>query len=67
MKEIQLPLVRKEHEIRPGKRDFGYILIGLALGIAVGGIAREADGTFLIIFTIGLSLCGGSLIRSSLR
>jgi hypothetical protein len=55
-------------EPRPDKRDFGYIVIGLTLGIALGGfLTRYVDGTFLIVFTIGLSGVAVSSIRSSLR
>ena len=68
MIDTKLPAPKVSREIRPDKRDFGYVLIGLALGIAVGGwFNHYADGTFLVIFTIGLSGFGVSLIRSSLR
>ena len=55
-------------EIRPNKRDFGFILIGLAYGIILGcdlGSFLHGDHhVFLLILSIGLSFYSVRLIRS---
>jgi hypothetical protein len=42
-------------EVRPGKREFGFILIGLGLGILLGAIfSGGVHHAFLLIFTVAL-------------
>jgi len=56
----------KAHEIRPAKRDLGFILLGVSLGMCFGTAFSGGDyHVFLISFTIGLSLLGVRLICSA--
>jgi hypothetical protein len=57
---------RETREIRPGKRDFGFILIGLAIGIGLGSSFSKGDHhVFLIVLTISLASYGSRLIYSA--
>jgi len=57
---------RETREVRPGKRDFGFILIGLAIGMGLGSAFSSGDHhIFLIILTISLASYGSRLIYSA--
>jgi hypothetical protein len=62
MSENQLPGPKASAEIRPNKRDFGFVLIGIALGIAWGSALPYP---VLLILGMGLVIAGNHLISLS--
>jgi hypothetical protein len=63
--KIEIPDNPKAHEIRPGRRDFGFIVIGLTLGVCLGGAIAHIGPVFLIVFTSALAAYGVRLICSA--
>jgi hypothetical protein len=68
MSETKISFMKREfHDVRPNRRDLGFILIGLAFGLMGGTLFTQGDHhVFLLILTISLALTGTGLARKSL-
>ncbi len=62
MSENKLPDLKAPAEIRPNKRDLGFVLIGLALGLCWDSVPLPFP--FILILAMGVAVAGAGFIRS---
>jgi hypothetical protein len=60
MSENKPPDIKAPVEIRPNSRDFGFVLIGFALGICIGS---SLPYPFVLIFAMGLAITANHFIN----